>query len=59
MKRSRHDLPAGIQARKKIKAGVECTVYVVATKAAGDALQYSQFNAIEDAIAFKQNQDNA
>ena len=59
VKRSRHDLPRGIQARKKVKAGVEHTYYVVATKADDDVLKYPQFSSIEDAMAHKQAQDNA
>ena len=59
MKRSRHDLPRGIQARKKIKAGVGRTNYVVATMADADVVKYPQCIAIEDAMAYKHSQDNA
>ena len=53
--RSRHELPVGIQARKKLRAGETTTVYVVTTTGS-DRLQYSQFNTVEDAVAFQQSQ---
>lgn len=53
--RSRHELPVGIQARKKLRTGETTTVYVVTTKGS-DGLQYSQFNTVEDAVAFQQSQ---
>ena len=56
VKRSRHALPRGIQARKKIKAGVEHTYYVVASRADDDVVKYPQFTSIEDAMAHKQAQ---
>lgn len=59
VKRSRHDLPRGIQARKKVKAGVEHTYYVVATRADGDVVTYPQFPSFEDAMAHKLAHDNA
>ena len=59
VKRSRHDLPRGIQARKKVKAGVEHTYYVVATRADDDVVTYPQFPSLEDAVAHKRAQDNA
>lgn len=59
VKRSRHDLPRGIQARKKVKAGVEHTYYVVATRADDDVVTYPQFPSFEDAMAHKLAQDNA
>ena len=58
-KRSRHDLPRGIQARKRTRAGVEQTFFVVASKADDDVIKYSQFSSLEDAMAHKQAQDNA
>jgi hypothetical protein len=58
LKRSRHELPAGIQYRKKVKAGVEIDAYVVATKA-DDAVEYKQFASIEDAIAYSNCQVKA
>ena len=59
VKRSRHDLPRGIQARKKFKAGVEHTYYVVATKADDDVVTYPQFPSLEDAMAHQRAQDHA
>ena len=53
-KRARHDLPAGIQARKRVKKGTTQTVYIVATQHAEETT-YRQFDALADAIAFQQN----
>ena len=53
-KRARHDLPAGIQARKRVKKGTTQTVYIVATQHAEETT-YKQFDAIADAMAFRQN----
>ena len=53
-KRARHDLPAGIQARKRVKKGTTQTVYIVATQHAEET-RYRQFDALADAIAFQQN----
>ena len=53
-KRARHDLPAGIQARKRVKKGTTQTVYIVATQHAEETT-YKQFDAIADATAFQQN----
>ena len=53
-KRARHELPAGIQARKRVKKGTTQTVYIVATQHAEETT-YRQFDALADAIAFQQN----
>lgn len=56
LKRGKHALPAGIQLRKKIKNGISTPVFVVAPQS-GEDKGYRQFESIEDAMEFQQNQN--